>query len=350
MEALRVAAAADDLGYDRLWVGEMATFDAFALATAIGREPGRIPLCVGPLAVDVRTPAGIAIGVASVAALTGRRVDIALGSSSTVVVRDWHGRERRRTAQHLAESARIVRDLLAGRKADFDGAIEHTHGYRLRLPAPRTEIVMAAFGPRTLAAAAHTADRVVLNLLTPQQLSRCVEQIRASAPASGDEPRISTGEGSRPRAAAERDPRSTMGTRGGAERVGPPVSVWVTAALDPTAQQWATARRGVIGYLRAPGYDAMFAEAGFGELVSAAHAGAHPRELFAAMPDELLTAVGIFGDEAAMADRLAAYYRAGADEVVIVPVTTADDPGARRTLSALKRIRERLESTVAQQV
>ncbi len=106
----------------------------------------------------------------------------------------------------------------------------------------------------------------------------------------------------------------------------------------------------MIGYLRAPGYDAMFAEAGFGALVSAAHAGAHPRELFAAIPDELPTAVGIFGDEKTMADRLAAYCHAGADEIVIVPVTAADDPGAHRTLSALQRIRKQLESTVAHQV
>ncbi|MGY2062239.1 LLM class F420-dependent oxidoreductase, partial [Nocardia gipuzkoensis] len=181
MHALRVAATADELGYDRLWVGEMATFDAFALATAIGREPGRIPLCVGPLAVDVRTPVGIAMGVASVAALTDRQVDIALGSSSTVVVEDWHGRERRNTATHLAESARIVRALLAGHRSDADGAAERTHGYRLRLPAPTAEITMAAFGPRAVAAASRTADRVVVNLVTPQQLSRCVEQIRQAA-------------------------------------------------------------------------------------------------------------------------------------------------------------------------
>ncbi|MBF6327741.1 LLM class F420-dependent oxidoreductase [Nocardia transvalensis] len=303
LDALRIAEAADKFGYDRLWVGEMATFDAFALATAIGQAPGRIPLCVGPLAVDVRTPATIAMGAASVAALTGRTVDVALGSSSTVVVQQWHGRERRRTATHLEESARIVRAMLGGSKVDFDGAVERSHGYRLRLTPPHSEITVAAFGSRALAAAARVADRVVLNLVTPQQVSRCAELLRQHA-----------------------------------GRTRPSLSVWVTAAADPTPDQLATVRRGVVAYLRAPGYDTMFTEAGFGDLVEQAHNGTHPRDLFAATPDELPAAVGIFGDSAALDRRLADYRAAGADEIVIVPATTPADPGGHQTLCALAEL------------
>src|SRR5262245_317954 len=77
-EAVEIAVAAERAGLARLWVGEMATFDAFALATAIGlRAPG-LQLSIGPLAIGVRSPVGIALGVSSVATLTGSRVDIAL--------------------------------------------------------------------------------------------------------------------------------------------------------------------------------------------------------------------------------------------------------------------------------
>lgn len=305
LDALQVAEAADDLGYDRLWIGEMATFDAFALATAIGRTPG-LPLCLGPLAVPVRSPATIAMGVASVAALTGRTVDIALGTSSTVVVRNWHGRERRRTARHLEESARIVRALLNGEKAEYDGAAEHIHGFRLRLPSPAPEVALAAFGDRALEVAARTGDRVVLNLVTPAQVARCVAAVAEFAKA--------------------------------ADRPAPPTSVWVTAAESPDAEMLATLRRGVVGYLRAPGYDAMFTEAGFGETVALARGGAHPRDVLSALPDELPAAVGMFGTGAALAARLHAYYAAGADEVVVVPVTSIEDPAGRRTLETLADI------------
>ncbi|AYF77903.1 LLM class flavin-dependent oxidoreductase [Nocardia yunnanensis] len=366
LDALQVAAAAEELGYHRLWIGEMATFDAFALATAIGQGAGRIPLCLGPLPIGVRSPATIALGAASVAALTGRPVDVALGTSSTIVVRDWHGRRRHRTARHLDEATRIVRALLAGEKVEYDGLIERIRGFRLRLPALRAslsatvlgsggsgefglasvgsahgraatnghgpaadrpateadrsagsaleptrasaggEIVVAAFGNRALEVAARVADRAVLNLVTPAQAARCVTAVREFAATSG--------------------------------RPAPPVSVWVTAAFEPDAEMLATVRQAVVAYLRAPGYDTMFTEAGFGDVVQLAHRGAHPRELLAAIPDELPATVGMFGDAAALTARLRQYRDAGVDEVVIVPVTTAADPAGHATLAALAGI------------
>ena len=107
-ENMEVAVNADRLGYPELWIGEMATFDAFALATAVGGHTRQIALSIGPLAVSVRTPVTAAMGIASVAALTGRRVALALGASSTVVVEQWHGCPRSRTASHLDETAQIV--------------------------------------------------------------------------------------------------------------------------------------------------------------------------------------------------------------------------------------------------
>ena len=76
-EALEIADAVSAVGLSGLWIGEMVTFDAFALATAVGvRAPG-LGLRVGPLPVSVRTPASIALGASSVASLTGCRVDVA---------------------------------------------------------------------------------------------------------------------------------------------------------------------------------------------------------------------------------------------------------------------------------
>ena len=39
-ENLDVAVNADRLGYPELWIGEMATYDAFAFATAVGGKIG----------------------------------------------------------------------------------------------------------------------------------------------------------------------------------------------------------------------------------------------------------------------------------------------------------------------
>jgi len=113
---LDVALAADRLGYGEVWIGEMAKLDAPATAAAIVARTEQIEPCLGPLAVTVRSPAQIALAVATVAA-TGRRTHVALGTSSGAVAR-WHGRSRAGAADRLATATRDVRALLAGERVD----------------------------------------------------------------------------------------------------------------------------------------------------------------------------------------------------------------------------------------
>jgi probable F420-dependent oxidoreductase len=302
LENVDVAIKADRLGYRELWIGEMATFDAFALATAIGHRTDRIPLTVGPLAVAVRTPMTVAMGAASVAALIDRPVGVALGTSSEVVVNEWHGRTRANAVETLAEHAEATRLLLAGVKADVSGKFVHTRGYRLRLPAVTGPLSIAAFGPRAIRTAARVADRLVLNMLTPAAAARLCDQLAAAATEAG-----------RPR---------------------PRVAIWLATAVDPTTETLAQIARAKVAYLAAPGYGEMFAEAGFAELVEFARTRPHPRALLEAVPTELVSAVGLVGSVDQIVARIAAYRDAGVDEICIVPATAGDDAG-RRTLEAL---------------
>ncbi|MCB1701257.1 MAG: LLM class F420-dependent oxidoreductase [Halioglobus sp.] len=304
-ENLDVAVNADRLGYPELWIGEMATYDAFAFATAVGGATKQIALSIGPLAVSVRTPMTMAMGVASVASLTGRETNLALGASSTVVVEDWHGRTRARTARHLDEAAQIVRELLAGEKVDFSGELASCRGYRLRLDAVHSPLTIAAFGAAALRVAGRRADRMLLNMVTPNSLARLRETM----------------------AAAARE----------AERTVPGVAVWLTCAIDPDPATIQQLLRALVGYLAAPGYAEMIAEAGFEELVAFARTRPHPKALLAAMPEELPGAVGLVGTRAAIKQRLEQYRAAGADEICLVPAT-ASDAGGLRVLTAMKEL------------
>ncbi|GII30387.1 LLM class F420-dependent oxidoreductase [Planotetraspora mira] len=305
-EALLTAETADRLGYGELWIGEMATYDAFALATRVAGVTGEIALTLGPLPVSVRDPMTIARGAASVAGLTGRRVGVAIGTSSDVVVAGWHGRDRRRAGTALRESAVALRQLLDGNKTTFEGEVVRTRGYHLRLPAPESELTIAAFGPAAVRTAALHADRMVLNLITPRSAAVLVERMR-------DEARK-------------------------ADRAVPRVAAWVTAAVDPSEAALEQIRRAVVGYLAAPGYGEMFGEAGFEDLVRFARTRPHPRDLLAEIPEELVAAVGLVGDGDAVRSRLEEYAAAGVDEVALVPVSVPDDPCGGRTMAALRAL------------
>lgn len=301
-EVIRTAGIADSLGYRAIWIGEMATWDAFALGTHVGRTFRQAGLVLGPFAVAVRDPAMIAIGVASVAALTGRKVSVALGTSSTTVVESWHGRDRSRSGLALAESAGAVRSLLDGRKTELDGEVLHTSGYRLRLPPPRSDLVIAAFGDQAIRAAALHADTMVLNLVDPPSVRALVTKLEKAAADCG-----------RPR---------------------PRVAVWTTCAIDPGPQAIEQMRRGVVGYLAAPGYAEMFCRAGYADLVALARTRPHPGALLAAVPASLNTVVGLVGGREQVAARMREYIEAGADDIVLVPAATDEDPAGTYSLGA----------------
>jgi alkanesulfonate monooxygenase SsuD/methylene tetrahydromethanopterin reductase-like flavin-dependent oxidoreductase (luciferase family) len=135
-EAVEIGLLAEAAGIETVWVGELASFDAFSLATAIGVQTERVRLKVGPLAVSVRSPVSIALGVASVATLTGRPVGVALGASSPPIVSGWHDRPWTNLAGRMRETIHVLRAPLDGGRVQFEGEHVRVHGFRLRAGGP----------------------------------------------------------------------------------------------------------------------------------------------------------------------------------------------------------------------
>jgi probable F420-dependent oxidoreductase len=303
-EALDIAREVRSAGLGTLWIGEMATYDAIALATATGHAAPGLRLKIGPLAIGVRSPVSIALGVSSVAALTGSQVDVALGASSPTIVSGWHDREWAHSAPRMREMIACLRAILAGNPSDYDGRHVRTHGFRLRRPRPDMRISVAAFGPAMTRVAARHADEVVLNLVPPEH----VRAVRATVDAEA--------------AAAGRTP--------------PRLAVWVAVALEPGGEGHAQLASQLAVYLAPPGYGEMFSKLGFSKLVRRAREGARRSELAGEIPLELLEHVCALGSGEDLVARISAYHEAGADVVGVVP-STAEDPGGRGVLAAVSQ-------------
>ncbi|MEU6147409.1 LLM class F420-dependent oxidoreductase [Streptomyces sp. NPDC047081] len=299
-EPLRVAVAADRLGYREVWAGEGPTWDSFVLAAAIGRATERVALTAGPVPVSVRDAYTVARGAASVAALTGRPAGVALGTSSKRVVEGVHGRPRVRPAAVLEESAAAVRALLHGEEGEpvVPGSV-----FRRRLPPPGGPLTVAAFGDRAIATAAAHADRMLLDVVSPEQVRELRAKLDAAAARVGRTP--------------------------------PTLAAWLPAAVDPGPESLAQVLGSIAGYLTVPGYREVFAEAGFTEAVELAASGADRATLVRALPPEAATTVGLVGDLATVRARAADYAEAGLDEIALVPATAGDRAG-ERTLTALR--------------
>jgi probable F420-dependent oxidoreductase len=303
-EAVAIALEAERTEIDAVWVGELAAFDAFALATAIGVQSERIRLKIGPVAAAVRSPVAIAMGVSSVATLAGRALDVAVGSSSPAIVSGWHDRPWHGLAGRMRETVVALRSLFAGERIDVDGEHVRAHGYKLRRAQPDTSIAVAAFGKAVTRVAARYADEVVLNLVPPAHVAAVRAQIDQQAREVG--------------------------------RPAPRLAVWVPAAVDPGEHARAQLAGQLAIYLGAPGYAELLAQLGFGALVERARARAPRTELAAEIPLELAAKIGAVGTFSEIAARIDEYHDAGADHVALAP-STAEDPAARRLLSGLAR-------------
>lgn len=262
-EATDVALAAADTGFAALWIGEMATYDAFALATSIGLRTPNMTLKVGPLAVGVRGPVGLALGVSSVASLTGCRVDLALGASSPAIVAGWHGRPWAHHVPVMRETIECLRSIFTGARVEYSGRHVNSRGFRLRGAAPDTRIALGAFGPGMIRLAAQHADEVVLNLASPFRVGRVRAAIDSAAAAAG--------------------------------RAAPRLTVWVPVAVNPGAAAHSQLAAQLAVYLAPPGYGEMFSALGFDGLVRSARSRATRRELAVAVPSELLDRVCALG-------------------------------------------------------
>ncbi|MFF1442680.1 LLM class F420-dependent oxidoreductase [Streptomyces sp. NPDC058295] len=299
-EPLRVAALADRLGYREVWAGEGPTWDAFVLAAALGRVTERVALTAGPVPVSVRDPYTLARGAASVSAVTGgRAVGVALGTSSKRVVEGVHGRPLVRPAAVLTETAAAVRTLLHGAPGE---PVVPGSAFRRRLPPPGGPLTVAAFGDRAIAAAAAHADRMLLDVVSPEQ----VRELRAELDAAA----------------------------GRVGRARPTLAAWLPAAVDPAPESLAEVLGSVAGYLTVPGYREVFAEAGLADAVELAAGGADRATLVRALPAAAAATVGLVGGLDTVRARIDAYAEAGLDEIALVPAT-AGDPAGERTLTAL---------------
>jgi probable F420-dependent oxidoreductase len=311
LEAVEIAVEASRNGFGTMWLGEMATFDAFALATAVGlRAPG-LALKIGPLAIGVRSPVALALGLASVSALTGAHVDLALGASSPEIVSGWHDRPWAGVAPRARETVEAVRSLLAGERAAYRGEHVRADGFRLARPMPDARISLAAFGPQMTRLAARAADELVLNLVTPERVAHTREIVDEEARAAG--------------------------------RRAPAIAVWVAVAEDPGPAALAQLAGQAAVYLRPPGYGEMFRELGFAPLVERARAGARRGELAGEITRELLAEVCAIGSDLDVRRRLAAYRDAGATRIGVVP-STAEDRGGRRLLASLGQQRSEVRA------
>lgn len=165
-----LARAADQLGFDQLWVShDLFLHSAPVLLAAIAEVTEQIEIGPGILNPYTQSPAEIAMTIATLDQLSGGRCNLGLAAGAGDFL-GWVGLDQPRPLAAVRESTRAIRLLLEGERAEIDGRFLHwgREAY-LRLPTGRVPpIYLGATGPRMLELAGEIGDGVLPLLFPPE--------------------------------------------------------------------------------------------------------------------------------------------------------------------------------------
>ena len=304
---VQVARVAEQCGLSSLWVAEASSCESFVTLAAVAAVTERIGLSTGVVPLQLRTPALLAMSVATLLqAAPDRLLNIGIGFSSPAIVARWHGAEySSRPIAQMREFVAVLRACLSGEKVRFTGDFYRVDGFRLGLPVDmdRVKILVAALNPQMLTLAGEVADGVLLNYLPLSQVDWAIGHVRAGGPAR--------------------------------------IFSYVHGGIGDVEAALPLVRREIFGYLTVDAYARIFERSGYGAVVQAvrdkAAAGDRPGALDE-IPLELVQEIKCIGSATDVRQRLADHVRAGVEQPVLFPLTYGGDPvpGTTALLEALR--------------
>jgi F420-dependent oxidoreductase-like protein len=324
-EAVEAARAAERAGFDSVWAAESYGSDVVSVLAWLAPQTETIKLGAAIMQVPARAPAAAAMAGCTIDALSGGRFIFGFGPSGPQVSEGWYGVAYPKPWGRTREYVEIVRQVVAR-----EGRLEHK-GEHFELPLPdgegkalklnfhpvrnRIPIFLGAIGRKSVELAAEIADGWIPIFSSPD----------AFEATWGEHVEAGLAKGGRQRSQLE---------------ISPTVQVAIDGDLEAAR---AVVRAGLLLYLGGMGsrktnfYVDLTHRFGFGEVadqVQSLYLDGKREEAYNAIPDELVDATSLVGDEAEVADRVARYEAAGVDRLIVSPIS----PEPEQRLHTVERL------------
>jgi probable F420-dependent oxidoreductase len=270
---------AEAAGYSDLWTGETNGADGFTPLALAAAWTERMRLGTGVVNPYTRGRAVLAQHAAALADASGGRFVLGLGASSNVIVERWNEVPFEKPLTRLRETIPLLRDVFAGGRGPG--------GFKLETPpAQPIPIVLAALRDKMLRLGGELADGTFTNFLPLSATEHVVARVREGE--------------------AGREPTEI-----------------VCRFFCVPGEGIDTARFMFAAYATVPVYEAFFRGLGWGEAIDpmvTAWRGGDRKAALAAVPEELVREIFVFGDPAAMRERLQEYAERGITTLVLTPI------------------------------
>ncbi len=310
-DALELVRAAEDDGFESVWVAESYGSDVVSVLAWLAGQTQTIKLGAAILQVPARAPAAAAMAGVTIDRLSGGRFIFGFGPSGPQVSEGWYGVPYAKPWGRTREYIEVVREIVAR-----EGPLEH-RGKHYTLPLPggegkalklnfhplrtRIPVFIGAIGRKSVEMAAEICDGWIPIFFS----------VDAFEETWGEHLEAGFAKGGRQRSDFEVSPTLQVAIDGDLEAARNVVKGGLVLYL------------GGMGSRRTNFYVDLAHRFGFGEVADEVQrrfqdgdrAGA-----FAALPDEIVEATSLVGPEAEVAERVERFRGAGIDRLIVSPV------------------------------
>jgi F420-dependent oxidoreductase-like protein len=327
-EALEIVRAAENAGYDSVWVAESYGSDVVSVLAWLAPQTETINLGAAIMQVPARPPAAAAMAGATIDALSNGRFLFGFGPSGPQVSEGWYGIDYAKPWGRTREYVEVVREIIRregpvehhGEHYDLpmrDGSSGQAKALKLNFHPVRNEIpvFLGAIGRKSVELAAEVADGWIPIFFDPDGFQATW----------GEHLEAGFEKGGRSRADLE---------------VSPSIQVAIDGDLEAAR---AIVRAGLLLYLGGMGsrktnfYVDLTHRFGYGEVadeVQSLYQDGKREEAYKAIPDELVAATSLIGSEAEVAARLERFTAVGVDRLII----SAVQPDMGERLHTIERL------------
>ena len=301
---------AEEAGYDDLWLADGTGMDGLTLAAVLGCHTKRIRIGMAVTPAFTRPPALLAATISVLDQVLPNRFAMGLGASSEVIVSGWNGLPFAKPLSRVRDMLIVTRSMLKGEKSDFDLDTVRSHGYRqtpLERPVP---FYVAALRGGMIEMGAEMADGVIFNLWPRKAIGQLMNHVRIGAERAG------------------KDPRSV--------EIVNRVMVFATEDKSRARELF---RIQFAPYFATGVYNAYLAWIGHEEAAARANEGWTEKnrdKTKAAITDELIDEIAVFGTEEECRDRISWCAEVGVHTHILTPLPGMTPQEIQRTYEAFR--------------
>jgi F420-dependent oxidoreductase-like protein len=189
---VRQAKALEAKGFASFWLPNIFGLDAITTLALVGRETKTIELGTAVVPTYPRHPIAMAQQALTAGAASNGRFTLGLGLSHKIVIEDLMGLSYAKPLRHMREYLTVLRELLAGRPAKFEGQ-EYRVKLGLQVPGAKpVPVLVAALGEQMLRLCGRLADGTILWMTGPKTIAQHVAPtlFAAAKDAGRPQPRI----------------------------------------------------------------------------------------------------------------------------------------------------------------